>query len=523
VRTRDQRLTLLVMCIATFMIQLDVTVVNVALPRIQTDLRLGSAGLEWVISAYALSLAAGITVGGALGDHYGRRRVFLCGLSIFAAGSVACALSPNAPALVASRCVQGLGGAGMLALTLSIISEAFPPRARPAAIGTWAALGGTGFGVGPVVGGILLTYFDWAAVFWVNVPFAALAIVGTRAAVPESRNRQSRRLDVIGVMLSALGLVGVTVGLVEIGTHGWRSGVVAGPLVGGVVVLAGFVAWERRTPQAMLPLLLLRARSFVTASAIYLLSYMAFSSALFYATLLYQDVVGWSVLRTGLSWLFMNLPYLTMAQSTGRLDRRLPASIVVCGGCVIGGAGAIVLGCAGPTTPFALTAAGYLLMGTGFGILAPGITHVALRDVPSGVSGAASAVLNSSRQIGTSIGLAVFGAIGAAITEASWRNNQAGPAAMAQAHNVAGARIATVVDRLGPAYRHPAATAFASGYHLAVGLGAVCLFSAAAAALIGFRGPSPGPMPADRRRSARAAPTRRSDHRDPARSNARCW
>src|SRR5215467_14386977 len=177
--SRQRRLTLLAVCVATFMIQIDVTIVNVALPHIQADLHMSPGGLEWVVSAYALSLAALIPVGGALGDHYGRKRVFLIGLAVFALGSAACALSPSAPALIASRAVQGVGGAAMLALTLAIITETFPPERRAAALGTWAAVGGTGFGVGPVAGGVLLTSFGWASVFWVNVPFALLGAVGT--------------------------------------------------------------------------------------------------------------------------------------------------------------------------------------------------------------------------------------------------------------------------------------------------------------------------------------------------------
>lgn len=495
--SRDRKLTLLVMCVATFMIQLDVTVVNVALPRIQADLNMSAGGLEWVISAYALSLAAGITVGGALGDHYGRKRVFLVGMATFAVASIACALSSSAAALIACRAVQGVGGAAMLALTLSIITETFPPRTRAAAIGTWAAIGGTGFGVGPVVGGVLLSYFGWASVFWVNVPLAALAIAGTVAAVRESRNPDAHRFDRLGVVLSAAGLVGVTVGLVESATHPWRSWIVSGSLVAGFGLLVAFALWERRIPHAMMPATLVRARSFVSASAIYLISYTGFSSALFYVTLLYQDVTGWSVLRTGCSWLFMNVPFLCMAQLTGRLDRRFSAATVVCCGCLAAAVGLFALSLARPSAPFAVTAVGYVLSGGGFGMLVPGITHVAMRDVPGGVSGAASAVLNSCRQIGTSVGLAVLGSIGVSVAVADWRGRLAGltgaarAATAGQAQNVASGRVAAVVQRLGASYRKPAGDAFVHGYHVAVGVGAACLLLAALVALFGFRRMTP--------------------------------
>ncbi|MGH3410750.1 MAG: MFS transporter, partial [Streptosporangiaceae bacterium] len=336
---RQRRLTLLAMCAATFMIQLDVTIVNVALPRIQAGLHISPAGLEWIISAYALSLAALIPVGGALGDHYGRKRVFLAGLAVFALGSAACALSPSAPALIASRAVQGVGGAAMLALTLSIITETFPPETRAGAVGTWAAVGGTGFGVGPVAGGVLLTFFGWASVFWVNLPFAVIAMVGTAMAVPESRNPRSRRLDRPGIVLSAAGLVAVTLGLIGSASYPWASWPVAGPLITGAALLAGFIRWEQHTPHALVPRRLLRAPSFAAASAVYLISYTACTGALFYVTLLDQDVIGWSVLRTGLSWLFMNAPFLLMAQLAGRLDRRFRAAAVVCAGCLTAAAG----------------------------------------------------------------------------------------------------------------------------------------------------------------------------------------
>jgi EmrB/QacA subfamily drug resistance transporter len=450
---RRRRLTLLAMCVATFMIQLDVTIVNVALPSIQRDLRVSAGALEWVISGYALSLAALIPVSGALGDRYGRRRVFLAGIVIFAVGSAACALSPDEVALVAFRVLQGAGGAAMLALTLSIITETFPPQTRAGAIGTWAAVGGTGFGVGPAAGGILLTFFGWASVFWVNVPLAVIAITITAVAVrPGRRSPGSRRLDLPGAAASAAGLFAVTFGLTESAAHPWASRPVAAPIVVGVAFLAGFAGWERRSPHPMIPPSLLRARSFVSASAVYLVSYTAFSGVLFYVTLLYQDVDHWSPLGTGLSWLFMNAPFLLAAQLAGRLDRRYPAAAVVATGCLAGAAGVFTLSLVTATTPFIVTAAGFLLCGAGFGLLVPGVTHVAMRDVRPETSGAASGALNASRQIGTSVGLAVLGTLGAASSTGNW-------------------------------------TAFAHGYHLAVAVGAACLVAAAVIAFLGFRTP----------------------------------
>ncbi|HEY5399067.1 MAG TPA: MFS transporter, partial [Trebonia sp.] len=282
-----------------------------------------------------------IPVSGALGDRYGRRRIFLAGVVIFALGSGACALSPSEVVLVSCRALQGAGGAAMLAVTLSIIADTFPPKTRAAAIGTWAAVGGTGFGVGPAAGGILLTFFGWASV--VNLPFAVIAITITAVAVRPTRNLLSRRLDLPGAAASAAGLFAVTLGLTESASYPWGSWAVAAPIAVGVTFLAGFLGWERRCPHPLIPATLLRARSFVSASAVYLVSYTAFSGVLFYVTLLYQDVNGWSPLRTGLSWLFMNAPFLLTAQLTGRLDHRWPAAAVTAAGCVTGATGVLAL------------------------------------------------------------------------------------------------------------------------------------------------------------------------------------
>lgn len=491
--SQRKRLTLLAMCLATFMIGLDVTIVNVALPSIQRDLRTTPADLEWVISAYALSLAALIPLGGALGDRYGRKRIFLAGIALFALGSMACALSESAGALVAFRALQGVGGAAMLALTLSIVTETFPAESRAGAIGTWAAIGGTGFGVGPVVGGILLSFFGWSSVFWVNLPFAAVAVVLTLAAVDESRDPSSHPLDVPGVWLSAFGLVGVTLGLVEASSHPWASTPVLVPLGIGAVLLACFAAWQRRARHPMVPPVLLGARSFVSASVVYLVSYAAFTGVLFYVTLYYQDIDGWSPLRTGLSWLLMNGPFLLMAQLTGRIDRRYPPAKVVAAGCVAAGLGIFALSRIGATTPFVLTAIGYVLAGAGFGVLVPGVTHVAMRDVPAGTSGGASGVLNAARQVGTSVGLAVLGSLGAAAATSAWgaaARHFPAPvrgAAGSQAQNVAAAHLSAVTKALGPAYRHAAAQSFVDAYHLAVGIAVACLLAAALTALFGFR------------------------------------
>jgi MFS transporter, DHA2 family, methylenomycin A resistance protein len=281
------------------------------------------------------------------------------------------------------------------------------------------------------------------------------------------------------------------------------SGPVLAPLVIGAVFLVCFALWERHTPHPMIPPTLLGARSFVSGTVVYLISFTAVEGVMFYVTLLYQDVNGWSALRTGLSWLFMNAPFLLMAQLTGRIDRRYPPSTVVAAGCVVAALGIFALSRANTATPFNLTAIGYLLAGAGFGVMVPGVTHVAMRDVPAGVSGAASGVVSASRQIGPSVGLAVLGSLGVTVAISDWRAAiarlpaSARRAAARQAQNVAGARISAVTHGLGPAYRDVAAQSFVHGYHAAVGAGAICVLAAAATALLGFRRPSSPASPTE--------------------------
>jgi len=486
--TRRRRLTLVAMCIAQGMTLLDVTIVNTALPSIQRELHMTAGQLEWVISAYALSLAAFIPLGGALGDRYGRKRFFLIGMVVFTLGSVACALSTSDLALIGSRALQGAGGALMSALTLAILTETYPVERRAGAFGMWAAISGLGFGLGPVVGGALLSTFSWSSVFWVNVPFAIAGFAIAFVAVTESRNPEGRALDVLGMVAIALGLLGITFGLIESSNHPWASIEVVGPLLVGAALVGFFVLWEGRTSSPMLPPSLLRARSFASGCGVYLLTYLALAGVMFYVTLLFQDVEGWSPLRTGLSWLSMNIPFIVAAQFAGRLRRRFQPVVIVVSGCLVGAAGVTVLAQLSGTTSFGVAFVGYVLLGVGWGTLVPGVVNVAMRDVPSGVSGGASGLINAARQVGTSVGLAVLGAIGVHAATSSWARRSAGVSgAPQQAQYVAGGQIGAVTRALGSQYRADAASAFVSGYHLALMVAAGATLLAASVAAVGLR------------------------------------
>lgn len=488
-----RRLTLLAMCTSQGMILLDITIVNIALPSLQRELHMSPGTLEWVISAYALTLATLIPIGGTLGDRLGRKRIFVAGLALFTLASACCALSTTAPLLITFRVAQGIGGAVMSALTLSILSETYPPDKRAGAIGLWAAVAGLGFGAGPIVGGLLLSVFDWQSIFWVNVPIGLAGLALSVIGVSESKDPVTRPIDLGGLVLSALGLFGVTLALVESSTKGWGSPVVFAPLATGVGLLVAFALWERHTPHPMAPPALLRTPSFGWSCLIYLLAYATLTAVMFFATLLFQDVKDWSALRTGLSWLTMNLPFLAMAQFAGRLHRRFPSSAVTGTGLFVAAAGILTLSQVTTSTPFALAGAGYVLLGLGYGTMTPAVATVAMSEVPLGASGVASGILNASRQVGTSVGLAVFGAIGVAAATSQWLDHVSTlPAAQRLlghqlAQGVAGGQVARVIHQLGSRSAQAATGAFLHGYEVAVVASALLVALAGALALVGLR------------------------------------
>ncbi|WP_147425321.1 MFS transporter [Bailinhaonella thermotolerans] len=465
-----RRIALLALCLAGFVIQLDVTIVNVALPTIQHELRAAPGALEWIISGYALGLAALIPLMGALGDRLGHRPVLLGGLVVFGLCSAAAALAPHPAALVGARVGQGVGGAAILALTLAVLADTYPPQQRGHAIGWWAAIGGIGFGAGPIVGGLLLSFSGWSTIFWVNLPIIVVTVALIALTVPRvAATTQPRPLDVPGVLLASAGLASVTFGLITATDTPWDPARTLVPLIVGGLVLTAFAQWQRHTSEPLVPRAVRGNSAFIGACAIYFTSYVAFSGTLYYVTLMFQNLLGWSALHTGLSWLLMNAPFLVAAQMAGKVSQRFTPRAIVTTGCAAGALGVAALSILTPTTPFVAAGMGYLVTGAGFGLLVPGITHVAMRDIPGPVAGAASAVLNSSRQLGTAAGLALVGAIGAAATHHTWAGSRFG-----RMHPASGS-IATGNLRGVPSYMETTArSAFEVGYHVALG---VCVAS----------------------------------------------
>jgi MFS transporter, DHA2 family, methylenomycin A resistance protein len=486
-----QRLTLVVACTAQVMMVLDVMIVSVALPSLQRELHLSPAGLEWVVSAYALTLAALIPTGGALGDHFGRKRVFMSGVALFMLASVGCALSVSGGMLIGFRVIQGIGGAVMSSLTLSLITEAYPPEARTGPIGLWAAVSGLAVAGGSVIGGLLLSVFPWSSIFWVNVPIAVVTLVISWFAVVESREPVPRPFDTAGVALSASGLLFLTFGFVYSSDATWHSPVAAAGVAAGVAVLVVFFVWERRAAFPMVPPALLRTPSFGRACAVYLLAYLAFSGFIYYVTLFFQNVDGWSALRTGLSWLFFCIPYFAVAQLSKRVERWLPVALAVGWGCLIAAAGVLGMSQLTTATPFAWPAACYILVGVGFALMVPAGSSAAMAEVPEGSSGIGSGLFNACRQIGTATGLAILGSIGAGVTLADW-HHQTGSLPQAEQEraaqigaDVAGGQVHIAAASAGQHALDLAVASFLRGFELALILAGAIL---AAAGVVGFLG-----------------------------------
>ncbi len=472
---------------------LDVLIVSVALPAMQRELQLSPAGLEWVVSAYALALAALIPLGGALGDHFGRKRVFVAGLILFTLASAGCALSVSGGMLIGFRVVQGIGGAVMSALTLSLISEAYPRELRTRPIGIWAAVSGLAVAGGSVLGGLLLSVFPWSSIFWVNVPIGALAVAISLVAVAESRESVPRPFDSAGVALSACGLLLLTFGFVDSADAGWGSPVAAGSVAAGAAILAVFVVWERRAAYPMVPAALLRTPGYGRACAVYLLAYLAFSGFIYYVTLFFQNIDGWSALRTGLSWLFFCVPYFFVAQLGKRIGQRLSAASAVGSGCLIAAAGMAGMSQLTTTTPFAWAAACYILVGVGFALMVPAGSTAAMAQVPEGSSGIGSGLFNACRQIGTAMGLAILGSVGASVILADW-HRQSGAFPSGQRHSaaqagadVAGGQVHAAAAALGRLALEPATASFLRGFELALLLAGAIMAAAGLLGLLGLR------------------------------------
>jgi EmrB/QacA subfamily drug resistance transporter len=411
--------TLAAVSFGLFMIMLDNTVVNVALPSIQADLHLKISELEWVLTGYALTFGAFMLTGGKLADLLGRRRIFVIGLVIFTASSLACGLANGAAMLIAARVVQGLGAALMNPATLSIITVSFPPRQRGTAIGIWAGVSALALAIGPLVGGILTEKIHWSWVFFINVPVGVLAIAAAFVFIDESRDTSSeQRLDVPGLVTSALGLFALTYALIEANEYGWTSARILVSFAVAAVSLVAFVLLERNQRLPMLDLALFRNKAFSGANAVMLLVGLAMFGIFFYVSLYVQQILGYSAIQAGASFLPWTLLIILLAPQAGRLSDRIGPRPFVTAGMVILSAAMIVFSRMGLHESFWGLLPGMLLGGVGMSLAMAPVTAAAMQSVRPDKAGVGSAVLNSARQVGGSMGIAIMGAIVAASTTA---------------------------------------------------------------------------------------------------------
>jgi len=395
-----------------FMIMLDNTVVNVALPTIQRDLGAGLSELEWIVSGYALTFAALMLTGGKLADLFGRRRMFVTGLAVFAGSSLACALAPSAGFLIGARIVQGGGAALMNPATLSIISATFPPRERGTAIGIWAGVSALALAIGPLVGGLLSQHVGWSAIFYINVPIGIVAIAASFLLIDESKDTtDGQRLDLPGLLSSGIGLFALTYALIEANSYTWGSARILGAFAVAAVALVTFVLLERHQRVPMLDLGLFRNRTFAGANLVLLLVALAMFGVFFFLSLYMQNILGYSAVKAGASFLPMTLLIIVVAPLAGRLSDRLGSRWLLTGGMTLVAAQLLYFSRLGVHETFWTLLPGMLLGGVGMASVMAPASAAALSGVPVDKAGVGSAVMNSSRQLGGSMGVALIGAI----------------------------------------------------------------------------------------------------------------
>jgi EmrB/QacA subfamily drug resistance transporter len=404
--------TLGAMCFALFMIMLDNTVVNVALPTIQKDLGASISGLEWTINGYTLSFAVLLATGGRLGDIFGRRRMFLFGVVIFALSSATAGFAPDATALVISRVVQGVGAALMMPATLSIITDAFPANERGKAMGMWAGVSALALAVGPVLGGFLTEHVSWRAIFYLNIPVAVGAVTAALFAVRESRDTSvGREVDYAGVAVLTAGLTALILALVEGNSWGWGSTQIVLLLGTAALALPAFVFVEGRVKAPMVQFDLLSDRNFLGAVVVALIVSFAMLGVFFFLALYMQDILHYSPLEAGVRFLPSTVMIVGVAPVAGRLSDRFGPRWLIAGGLLIVAASLFSFSSIAVDSSYLDLLPGFMLLGIGIAMTMSPMTSAAMNAVPVQKAGIASGVLSMFRMVGGSLGVAVTGAI----------------------------------------------------------------------------------------------------------------
>jgi EmrB/QacA subfamily drug resistance transporter len=457
---RDRRWTLVAVCTTTFMLLLDITVVNVALPNIQHDLDASLTGLQWVVDAYALTLAALILTAGTLADRYGRRLLFMVGVVVFTLSSLLCGLAWNIAVLDVARAVQGVGGAALFATALALIGAEYRGPEIGGAIAIWGATIGAAVASGPLVGGIITDALDWRWVFFVNVPVGAFALWVAATRMGESRDPQATRTDVWGLLTFSASLFLIVFGVLRGNAEGWSSAQILGSLIGGGVLLAVFVAVEHMQARPMLDLDLFRHPGFVGVSiATFCIGAGMF--ALFpYLSIYFQDVLGNSPLGAGLRFLPLTVFVFIVPLTTRKLAPDASLRWLLSGGLVLVAAALLLMHGLTPSSKWTALLPGLIVAGIGIGLANPAIAAAALRAVDPSRTGMASGINNACRLTGVAVGVAALGAVLEDRISTSLVSSL-GPRGESLASAVAatGNRVASS----DPSLAHPATVAYVSG------------------------------------------------------------
>jgi len=404
--------TLGALSFALFMIMLDNTIVNVALPAIKSDLGIGTSELEWVVTAYALTFAVLLLTGGKLGDLYGRRLIFAIGLVVFTASSLACGLSSSATELIAARAVQGVGSALMMPATLSIITATFVARERGAAIGIWAGVSAMALAIGPLLGGVITEHISWNWIFYVNVPIGLLGIVAAVVVVPESKDMShEQKLDPAGLLTSGIGLLALVYALIEGHNYGWTSARIVGLFVIAAVALAAFVVVELRQRLPMLDLTLFRNGTFTGANVVAILVTLAMFGIFVFFPIYMQTLRGWSPIQSGAALLPWTLLIVIFAPIAGKLSDRIGSRWLISGGMATVALCCLELSTVTVDSSFWHMLPGFVLGGLGMAFVMTPMSAAVMSAAPVDKAGVASGVLNTFRQVGVALGIAITGAI----------------------------------------------------------------------------------------------------------------
>lgn len=459
--------TLTVVCVATFMLLLDITIVNVALPTITRDLKASFSDLQWVVDSYALTLAAVLLTAGALADRFGRRLVFVLGLAVFSGSSLACALAPDALFLNLARGVEGIGGAMMYATALALLAQEFHGRERGTAFGIWGAAIAASAAVGPLLGGALTDTFGWSSIFYINVPIGAIVILLSFLRLPESRDPQGNRVDWLGTVTFTAALFALVLALIRGNDEGWTSGLIVGLFAAAAVLMAAFLASQIVQERGMLDVSLFRKPTFAGASVTAFTLAAGMFAMLLYLTVYIQTLMGYSPLQTGLRFLPFTIVSFFAAAITGRLSDRVPTRVLLAIGLSLTGLGLLLMRDVTPTSAWTVFLPGFVIGGAGVGMVNPVLAFAAIGVVSPRRSGMATGINNTFRQVGVATGIAALGAIFQSALTNRLTTELAGTPALARTPEIARAVAAGGAQQVIEAAPHASRAQASRAIHVA--------------------------------------------------------